>query len=51
MQLSVVPSFYQITILCGVVINVMFNALEPLFIVSERIMKNEGLMQENDSCG
>jgi hypothetical protein len=32
---------------CSVVINLMFNTLKPLSIISERTMKNKQLMRES----
>jgi hypothetical protein len=36
---------------CSVVINVIFNAVKPLSIISEGTAKNKQWLQENDSCG
>jgi hypothetical protein len=37
--------------LCSVVINVTFNTVKPLSIISERTMKNKQWMPENNVCG
>jgi hypothetical protein len=45
------PSLSQISFtLCSVVINVMFNTVKPLSIISERMTKNKW-MWEDKRCG
>jgi hypothetical protein len=36
---------------CNAVINVMFNPVKPLSIISERTAKNKQLLWENNRCG